>query len=259
MTLGAVTTSASPLWYFARATGIVSLLLLTVTVVLGIVTTVRLSTPRWPRFAIEYVHRNVTLVVLALLVLHVAAVVLDGFAPIGWAAAFVPFSSPYRPIWLGLGAVAFDLLLAVAVTSWLRHRVGFRVWRFFHWSAYASWGVAVLHGLGTGSDTKRGWALLVDAACVLVVVLAVWWRLAVGWEQQTRVRVAALAATFVAPLALAGWLRVGPLAPGWARRSGTPASVLARSSGTQPAPATQPTSSPSVAPSSGGSDGGGGE
>ena len=80
---------------------------------------------------------------------------LDGFVPIGWLAVVVPFTSPYRPVWLSLGALGLDLLLAVAVTSWLRHRVGFRVWRFLHWSAYASWLVVLVHALGTGTDTAR--------------------------------------------------------------------------------------------------------
>ncbi len=145
----------STLWFLSRATGIVAFVLLTLTVVLGIATSLRLQTRNLPRFVIEYLHRNVTVLVMALIAIHVTSVVLDGFAPIGWAAAVIPFSSPYRPIWLSLGALGFDLLLAVAVTSWLRHRVGFRVWRFLHWSAYASWLVVLVHAFGTGSDTPR--------------------------------------------------------------------------------------------------------
>jgi sulfoxide reductase heme-binding subunit YedZ len=221
-------TSGSPLWYLARATGITALVLLTVSVVLGIVTSVRWTTPRWPRFVVEYVHRDVTLLVMALIAVHIATVVLDSFAPIGWLSGVVPLWSPYRPLWVGLGALGLDLLLAIAVTSWLRHRVGFRVWRFIHWFGYGSWAVTVVHGLGTGTDTRQPWALFVYAICIAAVLGAVWWRLSVGWERATRVRLAALAATFVLPLALTGWMRAGPLRSGWAKRSGTPASILAR-------------------------------
>jgi Ferric reductase like transmembrane component len=226
-----VVTSSSALWYFARATGIVALLLLTTSVILGILTTVRWSSRLWPRFAVEYLHRNVTLLLLAFIVLHVATIVIDGFAPIGWISVLVPLSSPYRPVWLGLGALAFDLLLAVTITSWLRHRVGFAVWRALHWCAYAAWVLVVIHGLAAGTDTKQRWTLLIDAACVLAVMVAVWWRLAVGWEQRTRIRIAALVATFVIPAALVAFVLLGPLAPNWARRSGTPAALLARSHG----------------------------
>jgi sulfoxide reductase heme-binding subunit YedZ len=252
--------SGSALWYFARGPGVAALVLLTVSVVLGIVTSVRWSAPRWPRFVIEYVHRDVTLVVLALIALHVATVVIDGFAPIGWLAVVVPLSSPYRPIWLGLGALGLDLLLAIAVTSWLRHRVGFKVWRFVHWFAYGSWAVAIVHGLGSGTDTRQTWALFVYAACLAAVVAAVWWRLSIGWERSPGIRTAILGATFVLPLALFAWMRTGPLASNWARRSGTPASVLAK------AAQKQATTQTSNASSSGGSgpaqsngDGGGGD
>ncbi|MGZ4689952.1 MAG: ferric reductase-like transmembrane domain-containing protein [Acidimicrobiia bacterium] len=220
----------STLWFLSRATGIVAFVLLTVTVVLGIVTSLRWQTVNIPRFVIEYVHRNVTVLVLALIAIHITTVVVDGFAPIGWIAAVVPFSSPYRPIWLSLGALGFDLMLAVAVTSWLRHRVGFRVWRFLHWSAYASWLLVLVHAFGTGTDTREGWALLVEGGCAALVVVALWLRIGAHWEQHTAARAAALVATVVVPLALAGWLLVGPLAPNWAHRAGTPASVLARTS-----------------------------
>lgn len=249
MSTALAATAGSPLWYFARSTGMVALVLLTVTVVLGVLTSVRWASPRWPRFVVEYVHRDVTLLVMTFIALHVATVVLDGYAPIGWAAAVVPFSSPYRSLWLGLGAVAFDLLLAVGVTSWLRHRIGFRVWRFVHWFAYGAWAFSVVHGLATGTDTQQAWALLVNAGCVAAVLAAVWWRLAVGWQRDSaRIRTAVLGATFVLPLALVGWLRTGPLANGWARRSGTPASVLAKT--------TRQTTTPSSTNTTGSDDGG---
>lgn len=247
MTLGTV--GGSTMWYLARATGIVALLLLTVTIVLGVLTSVRWQPRRLPRFVVEYVHRNVTVLVLALIAIHVATVVLDGFAPIGWLATVIPFISAYRPIWLGLGALGLDLLLAVAITSWLRHRVAFRVWRVLHWSAYGSWLVVLVHGLGTGTDTRQTWALVVEGACVLAVATAVLWRVGAGWGQHTGARVAALAATAALPFALGAWLLAGPLAPHWARRSGTPASVLAHtgvpvSTPATPAPTTPPPTRP---------------
>ena len=93
-------------------------MLLTLSVVLGVVTSVRWSSPRWPRFVVEWLHRNVSLVVLVFLAIHIGSAVIDGFVPLRWVDAVVPFSSAYKPLWVGLGAVAFDLLVAVAVTSW---------------------------------------------------------------------------------------------------------------------------------------------
>ena len=89
---------------------------------------------------------------MAFLALHILTSVLDSFAPISLLDAFIPFAGSYRPFWLGLGAVAFDLLLAVTITSLLRQRIGFTSWRAIHWLTYASWPIALVHGLGTGSD-----------------------------------------------------------------------------------------------------------
>lgn len=215
-------TGGSTLWFLSRGTGIVAFVLLTVTVVLGIVTSLRWQTRNVPRFVIELVHRNVTALVLVFIAIHVATVVLDGFVPIGWWSVVIPFTSSYRPIWLSLGTLGLDLLIAVAVTSWLRHRVGFRVWRFLHWSAYASWLFVLVHGFGTGTDTREAWALLVEGGCAAAVVVAIWLRIGAQWKEHTPARAGALVATVLVPLALAGWLLVGPLAPNWSQRADAP-------------------------------------
>jgi ferric reductase like protein len=220
------TTGPTAYWYMARGTGAVALLLLTASVVLGVLGSVRFSVgPRWPRFAVDALHRDVSLLVLVVLVVHIATSVLDKFAPITLADAVIPFASSYRPLWLGLGALSFDLLLALTVTSLLRRRLGYRVWRAVHWLAYASWPVAVLHGLGTGSDVKATWMLGLTAACVAAVVVAVWVRIARA-ESEHPARAAAVALSVVTPLALVVFTLAGPLRPGWARRAGTPARLL---------------------------------
>ena len=216
----------SPLWYLSRGTGAVALLLLTVSVVLGILDQRRWHPPGWPRFVLDAMHRNVSLLVLALLTLHIASSVFDSFAPIRLVDAFVPFVSAYRPVWVGLGALAFDLLLAVLITSVLRRYLGHRAWRMVHWLAYFSWPVAVVHGLTTGTDVKATWLLVLTAACVLAVLIAAWTRVITANPEPTGRRTAALASLIVAPIVLGSWLPKGPLGEGWARRAGTPANLL---------------------------------
>ena len=108
---------------------------------------------------------------------HVLTTVLDTYAPIGLISVVVPFTSAYRPLWLSLGTIAFDLLLALVITSLLRARLGYRGWRLVHWFAYLAWPVALWHGLGTGTDSRLPWLLALDAAAVAAVACAVWWRL----------------------------------------------------------------------------------
>jgi methionine sulfoxide reductase heme-binding subunit len=222
----AASAGPSAYWYLTRSTGAVALVLLTLTVALGVVDVRRYASARWPRFVIDGLHRNLALVTLVFLVLHILTSVLDSFAPIGLIDAVIPFVGSYRPFWLGLGAVSFDLLLAVTITSLARRRVGYRTWRAVHWLSYASWPVALLHGFGTGSDVRNTWLMLLSIACLMVVVISVIARVAAGAPGGVRVRGAALAGTAAFALFLAVWLPTGPLGSEWARRSGTPASLL---------------------------------
>jgi len=172
--------STPALWYLARGSGTVSLCLLTLTVVLGITTSVRWAARRWPRLVVAGLHRNLSLLSVVFLGLHITTVVVDGYVPIRWLDVVVPFGSSYHPLWVGLGALAFDILAALVVTSLLRVRLGHRVWRAVHWAAYACWPLTVLHGLGIGSDHRQVWMLALDSMAIGAVAAAVWWRLAIG-------------------------------------------------------------------------------
>jgi sulfoxide reductase heme-binding subunit YedZ len=216
----------SAYWYLTRSTGAVALVLLTATVALGVVDVKRFSTPAWPRFVVDSLHRNLALLTVVFLVLHILTSVLDSFAPISLTASVIPFIGSYRPFWLGLGAVSFDMLLAVTITSLLRARVGYRLWRQIHWLAYASWPIALLHGFGTGSDVKSRWLQLLSLACLVVVIVSVIARIASGWPARAGLRSAALAGTAAFSLFLLLWLPSGPLGSEWARRSGTPTALL---------------------------------
>ena len=165
------------LWYATRATGLVTLLMLTASVLLGLLVAGRFSSQRWPRFLTQGLHRNISLLVLVFLVLHVGTTVLDSYTSIPLSAAFVPFASAYKAGWLSLGAVALDLLVALVVTSLVRNRLGYRTWRRLHWLAYACWPVAVAHGLGIGTDRSVTWVIAMTLGCVGCVGVAAAWRI----------------------------------------------------------------------------------
>ena len=223
-----VVTSSTPLWYTTRATGLVALVLLTGSMVLGLLSSVRFQRAAWPRFVTLGLHRNLSLLALAFTAVHVLTTVLDGFVSIPLPDALIPFISSYRPIWVGLGAISFDLMLALVITSLLRTRMGLRSWRLVHWTAYLCWPVAVLHGLGTGTDTPVRWVLLLTVLCVLVVTGLTLWRLAQSWADRP-VATTAGAVLVVLTLIVGGaWLRAGPLSPRWSARSGTHSSQPAK-------------------------------
>lgn len=217
-------TTAHVLWYLTRATGLVALVLLTATIVLGIIGTARAASPRWPRLLTAGLHKNLALTATALVAVHVVTTVTDPFVSISVLAAFVPFASSYRPIWLSLGAVAFDLMLAVLITSLVRDRLSHRVWRAVHLLVYLCWPVALWHGLGTGTDTRLSWVLAINAGCVIAVAAAVWWRLALTGSPV--VRLTGRLALAAAAVATAIFVFTGPLQPGWSVRAGTPPALV---------------------------------
>lgn len=168
--------STETLWFATRAAGVVSLVLLTAVVALGVLTRLRVQSSGWPRFLSAELHRNLSLLAVVFLTFHIVTAVVDPFTSLGLTPVLVPFGSAYRRFWLGLGTVAFELILALVVTSLLRSRVGIRAWRLVHWLAYAAWPVAVMHQLGTGTDAFTPWLAALTVACVLVVAAAVTWR-----------------------------------------------------------------------------------
>ena len=168
------------LWYTTRGAGAVSLVLLSTVVALGLLARARVEGRAWPRFLTPALHRDLALMSVVFLGLHIVTAVVDPYTHLGITAATVPFGSYYRTFWLGLGTVAFELMLAVIATSLLRQVIGARVWRTVHWSSYAAWPIAVMHGLGTGTDAFSLWLLGVTTICVAGVTMAAGYRFMYG-------------------------------------------------------------------------------
>lgn len=163
-------------WYLMRATGAVSLLLLTIVVALGIATSTRLRPRGVPMYVTTTVHRNAALLAVVFLGVHVASAVIDPMASIGVVAVLAPFTSAWAPLWVGLGALALDLVAALVLTSLLRRRLPHAVWRSIHWAAYVAWPLALAHGLVAGSDRASEWMRGVDALSLALVGAALAWR-----------------------------------------------------------------------------------
>ena len=185
-------THGTALWYASRATGVVTLLLLTAVLLLGILVNRQGRLPGLPSFAVTGLHRNVSLLAVAFLAIHVITAIVDPYVTIGLAAAVLPFSSSYKPFWLGLGAISLDLMAALILTSLARARMSRRAWRGIHWLAYAAWPLAVGHSLGSSSDTRSGLVLSLLVGCVLAVAFAVAWRLSRAREIPRASRAAAV-------------------------------------------------------------------
>ena len=218
----AAANSPSWFWYATRGLGTATLIVLTGTVVLGITTATRWSGETTPGFVAADVHRNLSLLAICLLAAHIVTSVLDPFAHISVRDVIIPVGAPYRPVWLGLGVAAMWVLVAVAATSLLRYRIGPRLWRLIHWAAYASWPLAVVHGLGTGSDAQAPWLTAVVTSCVVAVLFALVLRLRQGRPATLPIRAAAAIGVALTVVVAGGWAFSGPFQPGWTAKAGTP-------------------------------------
>jgi sulfoxide reductase heme-binding subunit YedZ len=169
-------TTGTAFWYASRATGVISLVLLTFVMIFGILVNRQGRLPGLPRFAITGLHRNLSLLTVTFLGLHIVTAITDGYAHIPWLSTVVPFTSGYERFWIGLGTVAIDLVAAVIVTSLLRDRLTPSVWRAVHWLSYVSYPVTVLHAIGASKDLQSGWLFKLTAVTVLAVVAAIGYR-----------------------------------------------------------------------------------
>ena len=191
--------SSTALWYASRATGVVSLLLLTAVVLLGVLVNRQGRLPGLPRFVVTGLHRNLSLLGVAFVAIHVLTAVLDPYVTIRIVAIVVPFTSAYKSLWLGLGAISLDVVLALILTSLVRARMSRRLWRSLHWLSYAAWVSALVHSLTSSTDLHSGVLLYLAIACSLAVVAAVIWRAAHAGREIPREERAAATLAMMSP------------------------------------------------------------
>jgi methionine sulfoxide reductase heme-binding subunit len=171
--------TSSPLdWYVARAAGVAAYLILTFVVLVGLTMARNKSFRLWPKFALEDVHRFSGLLVGTFVIVHVATIAIDSWLPFSIASILVPLVSRYRTLWVALGIVAAELLLALAVTNHYRDRLPHRFWRRAHYLNLLVWTAATLHGIGSGTDRSAPWLLALYALATAAVGAALMWRLA---------------------------------------------------------------------------------
>lgn len=214
-----VVATISPLWYISRAAGFVGLVLLGVIGVLGVMTAGNFRLGRGARFLTPEMHRSLTLLAVVVLGIHVGAAVLDPFARIGFKDIVVPFGAHYRPIWVGIGAVAIDLGIAVVATSLLRVRMGYRSWKLLHWASYPIFALSIVHGLGTGSDSALLLSKIIYLLVGAVLLLSILARLISNRNIFGFQKLALLSTSFGLPLLIVAWAFIGPFGPNWPKRA----------------------------------------
>lgn len=234
-------TSSAADWYAARAAGIAAYVVLTLVISVGIGLAGKAQNTRWPRFAVEDVHRFGGLLVGWLVGLHVLTIALDAYLPFSLGQLIVPFTSRYRPLWTGLGTAAAELLIALAITNHYRKRLPHPLWRRAHYLNFAVWTAATFHGIGAGTDRSAPWLSVLYGICAALVVGPLVWRLRVAAFRSGTVKLAALGAAAIAIALTLGPFRHDPRAwnaanfkerlTGEVVRNGVPSKVIVSMNG----------------------------
>ena len=164
-------------WDVARAGGFVSYILLVLSVVAGLALSMQLqSSSRWPRLVNNELHNFLALLGTVFLVVHVLAVWVDPFVKFGWREVFIPFVSQYNAPWMAIGIVAMYVGIAVGISTLLRPRIGYKVWRYIHYLTFGVFILATFHGIGTGTDTLTWWGLFIYLVSIVLVGGLFCWR-----------------------------------------------------------------------------------
>jgi sulfoxide reductase heme-binding subunit YedZ len=163
-------------WLLARSSGITAYVLVTASVLAGLVVKSRPFGRAFKTADTLDLHRALAFLGLGMLALHGVALMLDRTVHMSPAALLVPGVSTYRPLPVALGVVAFELAVLLVVSFPLRRRIGMRAWRKFHWASYLVFVMATVHGLTAGTDSARPWAHGLYLGAVGAVAFATAWR-----------------------------------------------------------------------------------
>ena len=202
-------------WDIARAGGFTAFGLLTLSVAIGLALTLHWQSPGWPRIINSELHNFVTLLALVFTGVHILAVWIDPFTNFGWNEVFIPFVSHYRPLWMAFGIVAFYIGIAIGISTWLRPFIGYTWWRRLHVFTSLLYGLVVVHGIATGSDTRTWWGAAIYAFSVLLVGVLLWMRLIKPVNARSRSHPVMAAVVVGAIAVLTFWTLLGPLQSGW--------------------------------------------
>lgn len=169
--------STETLWVYGRASGFVDLVLITLTLVLGIVARSGRRPLGLAATTVSRLHRTTALLAVLFLAVHVITLIADPFAELGPWSWLVPVDLGLRPVATAVGTVATQLMLLGVLSGLLRRALPARLFRLLHWVALAFFPLAAIHGIAAGSEGTEWYSLLTSILCVLTVTAGLLWRL----------------------------------------------------------------------------------
>jgi sulfoxide reductase heme-binding subunit YedZ len=167
-------------WFLTRASGLLAYVLLFGALSLGLSMTGDLLEGRVRRYRVYDLHRFLSLLALAVLLFHALIVLPDDYIGFSLAELLLPFASPYEPLYMGLGALSLYITALIVASFYAIHRIGYRTWRLLHYTTGLAFVLALVHGIGAGTDTAAAWVRYLYAGTGVVAFNLAVWRLLKG-------------------------------------------------------------------------------
>lgn len=181
-------------WYITRTTALLAYLALTGSVIYGLLLSTRILDRIAHRAVSFTLHQDLASIGLGLALVHVAVLTLDRSVPYSAFDLVVPFSGPYRPLWVGVGQLALGLTLLVTLSFYVRKRISQPVWRRIHYFSFLAFAGATVHGLMAGTDTQAAWVLWGYLLMTVIVIFLLTYRIVMSVDKQRARRLAAASA-----------------------------------------------------------------
>jgi methionine sulfoxide reductase heme-binding subunit len=169
-------------WYFSRASGIVSYLMLTISVVWGLILSTKISKEYTPAPAVLALHNAVGWIAVGIGAMHGFSLMFDTYFTYDLFDILIPFNGPYKPFWVGLGTLSLYIMLVASASFAWKDWLGQRAWRMMHYCTFGMYGMVTLHGLMTGTDSWITGTNLMYVGSVLVVLFLTNYRVIAGKE-----------------------------------------------------------------------------
>lgn len=167
-------------WYVTRISALVAYLALTASVLYGLLLSTKLLDRIAHRAVSFTLHQDLASIGLALALVHAAVLMIDRSVPYSPLEVVVPFSGPYRPLWVGIGQIALGLTIIVLVSFYVRRRIGQKTWRQVHYVSFLAFLGATVHGLMAGTDSGASWAFAGYLVAITSVCLLLAYRVALA-------------------------------------------------------------------------------
>ncbi len=168
-TASAATTANPFMWYATRAAAVSAYILLTLTVVMGLARSMARVARVRVSWLVEENHQILAVITAVFVALHLLTLLLDPLIPFTLVNLLLPVNEPYSPIAVSLGVIALYGMVAVLVSSWLRGKMPYRVWRTLHYASFVTFWLVTAHGVFAGSDTSQPWMYIIYIVSAAVV------------------------------------------------------------------------------------------